>query len=92
MTETVRYRNKGPRPGTGMLQHRTEIPDAEMPIPAASPAKLTDGLQRFRTDSFCLPSKLRTRHMRFMIVVFLLINFFLSQSRYFLEVITSSVR
>ncbi len=30
-----------------------------------------DGLQRFQTDSFCLPSKLRTRHKRFMIVVFL---------------------
>ncbi len=69
--ETVRYRNKGTRPGTGMLQYRTEVPGAGMPIPAASPAKLTDGLQRFRTDSFCLPSKLRTRHKRFMIVVFL---------------------
>jgi hypothetical protein len=64
--------------GTGMLQYRTEIPDVGMLIPAASPAKLRwmiCHLQRFRTDSFCLPSKLRTRHKRFLIVVFLSIIF-----------------
>jgi hypothetical protein len=36
MAEPVRYQNKGIQSGTGMLQYRTEIQDAGMPMPAAS--------------------------------------------------------
>ncbi len=70
MPKTVCYRNKGTRPGTGMLQYRTETSDAGMPIPAALPAKLRWSAT-LPNGFFCLPSKLRTRQKRFMFVVFL---------------------
>ena len=34
--ESVRYRIKGTQSGTRMLRYQTEIPDAGMPMPAAS--------------------------------------------------------
>jgi hypothetical protein len=89
MPETVRYRNKGARPGTGMLQYQTEVADAGMPIPAASPAKLR--WSATLPNGFFLFTIKTKNAAEALFDCRLFINLF-SHTLYFLEILTASIR